>query len=44
MKEILDEVHKTICQFFDVCDDDEEVPMKVKNNENIKGCCCRYKE
>lgn len=30
MKEILDIIHKTIYQFFDVCGDDEEVPMSDK--------------
>lgn len=31
MKEILDVIHNTIYQFFDVCSDDEEVPMSDKN-------------
>lgn len=47
MKEILDEVHKTICQFFDVCDDDEEVPMSDKNKlllEVNKAICDNLKE
>ena len=47
MKEILDEVHKTICQFFDVRDDDEEVPMSDKNKlllEVNKAICDNLKE
>lgn len=46
MTEILDEVHKTICQFFDVCDDDEEVPMSDKNKlllEVNKAICDNLK-
>ena len=31
MSEILDVIHKTIYQFFDVCGDDEEVPMSDKD-------------
>lgn len=47
MKEILDVVHKTICQFFDVCGDDEEVPMSDKNKlllEVNKAICDNLKE
>ena len=29
--EILDIIHKTIYQFFDVCEDDEEVPISDKD-------------
>ena len=46
MKEILDVVHKTICQFFDVCGDDEEVPMSDKNKlllEVNKAICDNLK-
>ena len=31
MKEILDVIHDTIYQFFDVCGDDEEAPMSDKD-------------
>ena len=31
LKEILDIVHKTIYQFFDVCGDEEEVPISDKD-------------
>ena len=46
MKEILDVVHKTICQFFDVCGDDEEVPMSDKDKlllEVNKAICDNLK-
>ena len=36
MKEILDVVHKTIYQFFDVCGDDEEVPLSDKDKLLLK--------
>ena len=36
MKEILDVIHKTIYQFFDVCGDDEEVPMSDKDKLLLK--------
>ena len=44
--EILDVVHKTICQFFDVCGDDEEVPMSDKDKlllEVNKAICDNLK-
>lgn len=47
MKEILDVIHKTIYQFFDVCDDDEKVPMSDKNKlllEVNKAICDNLKE
>ena len=31
MKEILDVIHNTIYQFFDVCEDNEEAPMSDKD-------------
>ena len=31
MKEILDVIHNTIYQFFDVCGDNEEAPMSDKD-------------
>jgi len=31
MREILDVIHKTIYQFFDVCGDDEETPISDKD-------------
>lgn len=31
MKEILNIIHKTIYQFFDVCGDDEEAPMSDRD-------------
>ena len=31
MNKILNIIHKTIYQFFDVCEDDEEVPMSDKD-------------
>ena len=46
MKEILDVVHKTIYQFFDVCGDNEEVPMSDKNKvllEVNKAICDNLK-
>lgn len=46
MKEILDVVHKTICQFFDVCGDNEEVPMSDKDKlllEVNKAICDNLK-
>ena len=36
MKEILDVIHKTIYQFFDVYGDDEEVPMSDKDKLLLK--------
>lgn len=37
MKEILDVIHKTIYQFFDVCgDDDEEMPLTDKDKLLLK--------
>ena len=46
MREILDVIHKTIYQFFDVCDDDEEVPMSDKDKlllEVNKAICNNLK-
>ena len=46
MKEILDVIHKTIYQFFDVCEDDEEVPMSDKDKlllEVNKAICNNLK-
>lgn len=46
MKEILDVIHKTIYQFFDVCGDDEEVPMSDKDKlllEVNKAICDNLK-
>lgn len=46
MKEILDVVHKTICQFFDICGDNEEVPMSEKDKlllEVNKAICDNLK-
>ena len=46
MKEILDVIHKTIYQFFDVCGDDEEVPMSDKDElllEVNKAICNNLK-
>lgn len=46
MKEILDVVHKTIYQFFDVCGDDEEVPISDKDKlllEVNKAICDNLK-
>jgi len=46
MKEILDVIHKTIYQFFDVCSDDEEVPMSDKDKlllEVNKAICNNLK-
>ena len=46
MKEILDVVHKTICQFFDICGDNEEVPMSDKDKlllEVNKAICDNIK-
>lgn len=46
MNEILDVIHKTIYQFFDVCDDDEEVPMSDKDKlllEVNKAICNNLK-
>jgi hypothetical protein len=31
MKEVLDVIHKTIYQFFDVCSDEEEIPISDKD-------------
>ena len=36
MKDILDVIHKTIYQFFDVCGDDEEVPISDKDKLLLK--------
>lgn len=36
MKEIIDVIHKTIYQFFDVCGDDEEVPLSDKDKLLLK--------
>jgi hypothetical protein len=47
IKEILDIIHKTIYQFFDVCGDDEEVPMSNKNKLLLKvnkAICNNLKE
>jgi hypothetical protein len=46
MKEILDVIHKTIYQFFDVCGDDEEVPISDKDKlllEVNKAICNNLK-
>jgi hypothetical protein len=46
MKEILDVIHKTIYQFFDVCEDNEEVPMSDKDKlllEINKAICNNIK-
>lgn len=46
MKEILDVIHKTIYQFFDVCGDDEEVPISDKDKlllEVNKAICDNLK-
>ena len=46
MKEVLDIIHKTIYQFFDVCGDDEEVPMSDKDKlllEVNKAICNNLK-
>ena len=46
MKEILNVIHKTIYQFFDVCEDDEEVPMSDKDKlllEVNKAICNNLK-
>lgn len=46
MSEILDVIHKTIYQFFDVCGDDEEVPMSDKDKlllEVNKAICNNIK-
>jgi hypothetical protein len=46
MKEILDIIHKTIYQFFDVCGDDEEAPMSDKDKlllEVNKAICNNLK-
>ena len=46
MKEILNIIHKTIYQFFDVCEDDEEVPMSDKDKlllEVNKAICNNLK-
>ena len=47
IKEIIDIIHKTIYQFFDVCGDDEEVPMSDKDKlllEVNKAICNNLKE
>ena len=46
MNEILNIIHKTIYQFFDVCEDDEEVPMSDKDKlllEVNKAICDNLK-
>ena len=46
MKEILDIIHKTIYQFFDVCGDDEEEPISDKDKlllEVNKAICDNLK-
>ena len=46
MKEILNVIHKTIYQFFDVCEDDKEVPMSDKDKlllEVNKAICNNLK-
>ena len=46
MKEILDVIHQTIYQFFDACDDNEEVPMSDKDKlllEVNKAICNNLK-
>ena len=46
MNEILNIIHKTIYQFFDVCGDDEEVPMSDKDKlllEVNKAICNNLK-
>ena len=46
MKEILNVIHNTIYQFFDVCGDDEEVPMSDKDKlllEVNKAICNNLK-
>jgi hypothetical protein len=46
MKEILDVIHDTIYQFFDVCGDDEEAPMSDKDKlllEVNKAICNNLK-
>lgn len=46
MKEILNVIHNTIYQFFDVCGDDEEVPMSDKDElllEVNKAICNNLK-
>jgi hypothetical protein len=46
MKEILDVIHNTIYQFFDVCGDDEEAPMSDKDKlllEVNKAICNNLK-
>lgn len=46
MKEILNVIHNTIYQFFDVCSDDEEVPMSDKDKlllEVNKAICNNLK-
>lgn len=45
-EKILDIIHKTIYQFFDVCGDDEEVPMSDKDKlllEVNKAICNNLK-
>ncbi|MCR5201829.1 MAG: hypothetical protein K6D02_01860 [Lachnospiraceae bacterium] len=46
MNEILDVIHKTIYQFFDVCSDDEETPISDKDKlllEVNKAICNNLK-
>lgn len=46
MQEILSIIHKTIYQFFDVCEDDEEVPLSDKDKlllEVNKAICNNLK-
>ena len=47
IKEILDIIHKTIYQFFDICGDDEEVPISDKDKLLLKvnkAICNNLKE
>ena len=46
MEEILDVIHNTIYQFFDVCGDNEEAPMSDKDKlllEVNKAICNNLK-
>lgn len=46
MNEILDVIHNTIYQFFDICGDDEEVPISDKDKlllEVNKAICNNLK-
>lgn len=47
IKEIIDIIHNTIYQFFDVCGDEEEVPMSDKDKLLLKvnkAICNKLKE